>query len=124
MKKELTIFKALSDETRLRILVLLSERELCVCQLEAALGLSQARVSRHLTVLRNAGLVHDRREGLWIFYSLACPENELEKSVHRILKSCFKKDRSFKEDISNMRKCLDIPREELPRAQGNRGGKA
>lgn len=79
MKEELNLFKALSDETRLRIMALLIERELCVCQLEWALELSQAKVSRHLTVLKNAGLVQDRRKGLWIFYSLCKPKNELDK---------------------------------------------
>ena len=117
MREELTVFKALSDETRLRVLVLLSERELCVCQLESALGLSQAKVSRHLTVLRNAGLVDDRREGLWIFYSLAKPGNELERSIHRILRSYFKRNSSFKKDLAKMRKCVDISREELSRRQ-------
>ena len=120
MREELTVFKALSDETRLRVLVLLSERELCVCQLESALGLSQAKVSRHLTVLRNAGLVDDRREGLWIFYSLAKPGNELERSIHRILRGYFKRDSSFKEDLANMRKCVDIPRAELSSCSGQR----
>ena len=117
MKKELAVFKALSDETRLRILVLLSERELCVCQLESALGLSQAKVSRHLTVLRNARLVNDRREGLWIFYSLARPGNELERAVHKVLRNYFKKDSSFKDDLANMRKCINVPLEELSRRQ-------
>ncbi len=117
MKKELAVFKALSDETRLRILVLLSERELCVCQLESALGLSQVKVSRHLTVLRNAGVVNDRREGLWVFYSLTKPGNELERAIHKVLRNYFKKDSSFREDLSNMRKCINIPLEELSRRQ-------
>jgi len=118
MKRELTVFKALSEETRLRILVLLSERELCVCQLESALGLSQVKVSRHLSVLRNAGLVNDRREGLWVFYSLAKPGNELERAIHRILRSYFKKDGSFKDDLANMRKCINVPLEELSSCRG------
>jgi ArsR family transcriptional regulator len=62
--------QALSDETRLRILKLLAQRELCVCELEALLGMTQSRVSTNLAVLRNAGLVRDRRDGRWVFYSL------------------------------------------------------
>ena len=89
MKQELTLFKALSDETRLRIMVLLSEKELCVCQLMWALDLDQAKTSRHLTVLRNSGLVNDRREGLWIFYSLAEPRNALERNVLNSFKGYF-----------------------------------
>jgi ArsR family transcriptional regulator, arsenate/arsenite/antimonite-responsive transcriptional repressor len=62
--------QALSDETRLRILKLLAQRELCVCELEAVLGMTQSRVSTNLALLRNAGLVRDRRDGRWVFYSL------------------------------------------------------
>ena len=114
MKEELKLFRALSDETRLRIMVLLSEKELCVCQLEWALGLSQAKVSRHLTVLKNAGLVQDRREGLWIFYSLTYPRNELEKFIHKYLKEYFiRRHDLFKRDLANMRKCIVKPLEEL-----------
>lgn len=114
MKEELNLFRALSDETRLRIMVLLSRKELCVCQLEWALGLTQAKVSRHLNVLKNAGLVRDRRQGLWIFYSLTEPKNELERFVHRYLKGMLhKKYDLFKKDISNMKECLVRPLEEL-----------
>jgi ArsR family transcriptional regulator len=65
------LFKALGDETRLRIVALLSHGELCVCHLEDALGLSQPKVSRHLAILRMAGVVEHRREGSWIYYTLA-----------------------------------------------------
>ncbi|MFO7577824.1 MAG: metalloregulator ArsR/SmtB family transcription factor [Pelovirga sp.] len=70
MKNVAHIFKALSDETRLRILALLSSGELCVCDLMTVLALPQSTVSRHLAYLRNAGLVDDRRRGVWIFYRL------------------------------------------------------
>jgi ArsR family transcriptional regulator len=65
------LFKALGDETRLRIVALLSHGELCVCHLQEALGLSQPRVSRHLAVLRGAGVVEDRRDRRWVYYRLA-----------------------------------------------------
>jgi ArsR family transcriptional regulator len=114
MKEELNLFKALSDETRLRIMVLLSKKELCVCQLEWALGLTQAKVSRHLTVLKNAGLVEDRREGLWIFYSLSKAKNELERAIHKYLKEYFvKKHDLFKKDLVSMKKCIVKPLEKL-----------
>jgi ArsR family transcriptional regulator, arsenate/arsenite/antimonite-responsive transcriptional repressor len=64
------IFGALSDETRLRMMRLLEERELCVCELMQVLDMSQPRISRHLGVLKNAGLVNDRREGKWVYYAL------------------------------------------------------
>lgn len=67
------LFHALSDETRLRVLELLSEGERCVCDLSEALGAQQSRLSFHLRTLREAGLVADRRQGRWIYYRL-CPE--------------------------------------------------
>jgi transcriptional regulator, ArsR family len=70
MKKIANIFKALSDDTRLRVIKLLQERELCVCELMQVLNMSQPRISRHMSVLKNAGLVDDRREGKWVHYSL------------------------------------------------------
>ncbi len=62
--------KALSDETRLRILGLLLERECCVCEVMQALGISQTRASRNLGILRDAGFLAMRKEGLWVLYSL------------------------------------------------------
>ncbi len=71
MEQNVQIYKALADETRLRILaLLLSEGELCVCDIIAALKLPQSTISRHLAHLRKAGWVNDRRCGLWIYYSL------------------------------------------------------
>ncbi|MGO2011659.1 MAG: metalloregulator ArsR/SmtB family transcription factor [Pseudoalteromonas sp.] len=64
-------FKCLADETRLKTLLLvLQEQELCVCELVAALSLSQPKVSRHLAQLRNCELLTDRRQGQWVFYRL------------------------------------------------------
>ena len=71
MKATAQIFKALSDETRLRIMALLvSGRELCVCDIMAALNLPQSTVSRHLSYLRNTGLADDRRQGIWMYYRI------------------------------------------------------
>jgi ArsR family transcriptional regulator, arsenate/arsenite/antimonite-responsive transcriptional repressor len=65
------LFKALADETRLRIVALLSHGELCVCHLEDALRLSQPKVSRHLAILRLTGVVDHRRAGSWVYYRLS-----------------------------------------------------
>ena len=67
------LFKALADDTRLRILALLAAGEICVCHIHGALGLPQPTVSRHLASLRRAGLVATRKEGLWVHYRLAIP---------------------------------------------------
>jgi len=64
------LFKVLGDETRLRVVALLSHGELCVCHLEEALQLSQPKVSRHLATLRSAAVVEHRREGTWVYYRL------------------------------------------------------
>jgi ArsR family transcriptional regulator len=70
MDELLSLFKALSDDTRLRIVKLLENGELCVCHLVAAVDMSQPKVSFHLKVLKEAGLVTDRREGKWMHYRL------------------------------------------------------
>ena len=62
--------KALSDETRLRILNLLIERECCVCEVMQVLNISQTRASRNLSLLHDAGFLKVRREGLWAYYSI------------------------------------------------------
>ncbi len=67
------IFKALADSTRLKILGLLSFREMCVCEVMVALDLTQPTASHHLRILENVGLVKDRKEGKWVLYSIANP---------------------------------------------------
>lgn len=72
MLHPLQLFKTLSDETRLSIVMLLRESgELCVCDLCAAIGESQPKISRHMAVLREFSLVSDRREGKWVYYRLS-----------------------------------------------------
>ncbi len=70
MDKILPIFKALSDETRLRIITLLKEGELCVCDIAETLKMTQPNISFHLGMLKEAGLIKDRKNGRWIHYSL------------------------------------------------------
>ena len=70
MRKIAEFYKALGDEVRLKILHILSEREMCVCEIIDRLDMSQPAVSHHLKILRQAGLVNDSRDGKWIYYSL------------------------------------------------------
>ena len=71
MKQEARLFKSLADETRLQILwLLMGQEELCVCDIMRVLGITQSKASRHLRYLYHLGLVSDRREGLWMYYSL------------------------------------------------------
>ena len=74
MQEIVNVFKAFSDPTRLRILLLLLHGELCVCEVEEVLGMKQSRISRHLNILRNAGLTEARFVGRWVFYSLSNPK--------------------------------------------------
>ncbi|MBE0429796.1 MAG: winged helix-turn-helix transcriptional regulator [Thermoleophilia bacterium] len=86
MKQTSQLFKALSDDTRLRILGLLLQGELCVCDLVAVLGLPQSTVSRHLACLRNSGLVNDNRKGVWMHYSLAQGETSMQRDTIEMLR--------------------------------------
>lgn len=80
--KQSRLFKALADETRLRILKLLEVREMCVCEVMVALALTQPTASHHLGILENARLVKDRKEGKWVFYSLA--DTRLVESMRKL----------------------------------------
>ncbi len=70
MKDFLNVTKALADENRLRMLLALEGGELCVCQLAELMGLAMSTVSKHLSILYQAGLVNGRKEGRWMYYSL------------------------------------------------------
>ena len=70
LSQRTVVYKALSDEKRLKILTLLTFREMCVCELTAALGLTQPNLSHHVKKLENAGLVRHEKRGKWIYYSL------------------------------------------------------
>jgi ArsR family transcriptional regulator len=74
LRKKSRLLKALANETRLAMLRLLSLREMCVCELTVALDLTQPTASHHLNILQNVGLLGDRKEGKWVFYSVARPK--------------------------------------------------
>lgn len=76
-----TLFKALADDTRLRIIGLLQAGEICVCDIHGSLGLPQPMVSRHLAYLRRAGLVQGRKNGLWVHYRLAALPDPVMQTV-------------------------------------------
>jgi len=77
-------FKALGDETRQRILGLLSAREMCVCEIISALEMTQPTTSHHLKILEDAGLLDSRKEGKWVIYSLR--DRQLVSELHQLAK--------------------------------------
>jgi len=103
MKNTIQLFKALADETRLRLLaLLLNVGELCVCDLTATLQLPQSTVSRHLAYLKNAGWVNDRREGVWIHYSIAAGI-EMQKDLSDVLRKHLAHVSSIADDLKRLR---------------------
>ena len=92
------LLKAAGDRTRLRILKMLEPGPLCVCQIVAALGLSQSTVSKHLAVLLDAGLLEDDRRGKWTYYRLGRPETGLGKHLQALLRCCAPDDPQVAQD--------------------------
>lgn len=98
MKNHVRLFKNLADETRLRILMLLyAEGELCVCDIIDALLLPQSTVSRHLAYLKKSEIVIDRREGLWVHYSIDRSHLLLEEMAPFLKKSLLESSVSAKD---------------------------
>jgi ArsR family transcriptional regulator len=111
MKDILKVFKALSDPTRLRIMMLLMEKELCVCELVFILKMEQSRISHQMRILRDADLVEDIRDGKWIIYRI--PETireSLKPLFGQYLKEKIKESRESMQDLENLKICL---REEI-----------
>jgi len=89
------VFRALADETRLEMLALVSAHgELCVCDLEQVLRISQSKSSRHLRYLKNAGLLDDRRAGLWVHYRIAPGLTPDRKAILKVLKGLLSGERT------------------------------
>lgn len=97
------IFRALSDRTRLRILNLLQDGELCVCHIVGVLDSPQPTVSRHLAYLRKAGLVVARKEGLWMHYRLAPADRKSHAMLLDCLAQCFQEENVFAKDNERLR---------------------
>jgi ArsR family transcriptional regulator len=98
------LFRALGDETRVRILALLVHGELCVCHLEQALGLSQPNVSRHLGILKAAGVLDSRRDGTWVYYRITEQEHDSVRSVLAVLAKTFGAEKALRADHVRLQK--------------------
>ncbi len=100
------LFKGLGDQTRLRILNLLLHGELCVCDIQYVLESPQPNISRHLTYLKNSGLVRDRREGPRIYYRLAQPGEALPKALFAFLREAFSRSGVLADDAKKLKRAI------------------
>ena len=100
------LFKALSDPTRLRIMYLLitAKAEICICELMDALGIPQYNISKHMKELKHAGIVKERREGRFVFYSLLECCDGFSKKIFEAVKAV--ENEKLCEDLKNLRKRL------------------
>ena len=108
MRKLVKAFSALSDETRIRILKILLERDCCVCEVMQALDISQSRASRNLSILEDTGFVSSLREGLWMVYSLNRQSNDSVTSLLRMLGTCMEGEDIIKQDKERLERAVRI----------------
>ena len=106
MEKLASYFKGLADENRIRILNLLFHGELCGCDIQHVLGASQSTVSRHLSYLKNAGLVLDRRAGYRVYYRLVQSQDPEITELFQYLVLAFAKDKAMKADMKSLREAI------------------
>jgi ArsR family transcriptional regulator len=102
-------FQALGDNTRLRLLNLMGNQELCVCYFVEVLDQPQPKISRHLAYLRSAGLVDARRDGKWMHYRVVMPPNEGARKVLQELFQHFKEEKAMLADRAKLTKACCAP---------------
>ncbi len=110
MQDETALFKVLGDQTRLRLAILLAIKgEICVCMLARALDEPDFKVSRHLGIMRSAGMVEARREGTWMHYKLAEPRHRLEERLQTCFRDCLADHKTVMADLTRLEK-LSCPK--------------
>lgn len=102
MEQLTQFFKALSDETRLRIVFLLTQGELCVCDLMEVLGEPQSKISRHLAYLKHSGITESKRVGVWMHYKFKDSMNGIFKAQIHFLKEKLSHLPQFREDLEKL----------------------
>jgi ArsR family transcriptional regulator len=102
-------FQALGDNTRLRLLNLMGEQEVCVCYFVEILGAPQPRISRHLAYLRNAGIVSARREGKWMHYRIVMPPHIGASQILRRTLDTLKEEKAMQADRARLTKACYSP---------------
>lgn len=110
MQAEANLFKTLADPTRLRLAVILAlNGETCVCELAAALEAPDFRISRHLAIMKDRGLVEARRQGTWMHYRLVTPRSKLEGCLQECFRDCLAEHPSVVADRQRLRAHRDRP---------------
>jgi DNA-binding transcriptional ArsR family regulator len=108
MKNLLDIFRLLTDEQRVRILMLLDKKELSVCQLMGIIGASQPLISRNLSILYKGGFLEERRDGKLRFYRVRKDLSGDNEAVFELLRNILRSDKRYKEDITTLRECSEF----------------
>ena len=118
MREKIELFKVLSETNRVRILMMLMQRELCVCEITSILQLSTATVSKHLSYLRENGFIEDYKDGKWIYYKIVDnPKNEMVKTILEYLPLWFSNEDKVIQDLV---KVISVDRCKLSRTENRR----
>jgi DNA-binding transcriptional ArsR family regulator len=120
MREFMAIVKALADENRVRVLLALRDGELCVCDIIALLGLAPSTVSKHLSILYQAGLLDSRKDGRWVYYRLAGSASPSVSGAVEWVTACLQNDPEILMDRQALKNlgCPDSP--ELPCCKGRK----
>jgi ArsR family transcriptional regulator len=103
------LFRALADRTRLRLLNLIADRDICVCYFVEILGISQPKISRHLAYLRRAGIVAARRQGRWMHYRLIAPEDAVAAAILNETLAHLRQLPELRKDLAKLETCSCEP---------------
>lgn len=106
LKKTINVLKALADENRLRIVLMLIEKPLCVCEINDILHIALSTISAHLKTLKYAGIVTDNKNGRWIEYRLTTDEGVLD--IIRMLKNNLQENNIVKDDLSKIKRLHSV----------------
>ncbi len=97
------MFKALADPTRIRLINLLVQGELCVCDLMHVLHMGQSKISRHLAYLKEAGFIQSRKQGVWRYYALIPPRHRFHRRLLHCLSTCFDEATPIQRDEARLK---------------------
>jgi len=103
-------FRALADPTRLRLLNLMSEQEICVCYFTEVIGAPQPKISRHLAYLRRAGIVAARRDGKWMHYRLTVPQDSYAASILKSTMAALRTNKQMERDCARLTRACCGPK--------------